>query len=164
MLSDRKKGINSSLTWGSLNPCSNGICSLTVSSSAQKEGMLLRLNPCSNGICSLTDRERCSQDQKRSLNPCSNGICSLTNTQTTWSIRTSRVLILVLMEYALWRLRQLLSSQSDVVLILVLMEYALWHFHNGSFKHIIHSLNPCSNGICSLTKPRTSYVWFFVKS
>ena len=38
-----------------------------------------RLNPCSNGICSLTNKKKMTTDDwKDSLNPCSNGICSLT--------------------------------------------------------------------------------------
>ena len=36
------------------------------------------------------------------------------------------VLILVLMEYALWRLNVLINLKIKAVLILVLMEYALW--------------------------------------
>ena len=37
------------------------------------------------------------------------------------------VLILVLMEYALWQIEyEILTEKDKVVLILVLMEYALW--------------------------------------
>ena len=63
-----------------------------------------------------------------SLNPYSNGICSL----RWWGYRP------------LW-------LQEDYVLILILMEYALW-----DIKEVIAaakaagSLNPYSNGICSL--------------
>ncbi len=40
---------------------------------------LERLNPCSNGICSLTTLDLGGITIKElSLNPCSNGICSLT--------------------------------------------------------------------------------------
>ena len=36
------------------------------------------------------------------------------------------VLILILMEYALWRLQKGRERGSEEVLILILMEYALW--------------------------------------
>ena len=86
------------------------------------------LNPCSNGICSLTWRGvQGICKTKFCLNPCSNGICSLT---TAWEISCYTqgcVLILVLMEYALWRWSQCnQGQQGSSVLILVLMEYALW--------------------------------------
>ena len=88
-----------------LNPCSNGICSLTRNPAycRQKNAPVLILvlmeyalwlermktlppppkclNPCSNGICSLTWRTVGVFDtSKWGLNPCSNGICSLTGT------------------------------------------------------------------------------------
>ncbi len=59
------------------------------------------LNPCSNGICSLTDPKELGGWISQGLNPCSNGICSLTNTAKNVSARSFAVLILVLMEYAL---------------------------------------------------------------
>ena len=62
------------------------------------------------------------------------------------------VLILVLMEYALWHLLKSVKARSRQVLILVLMEYALWHATLKSVKKFFGSLNPCSNGICSLTE------------
>ncbi len=37
----------------SLNPCSNGICSLTTSATRLRLLSRQSLNPCSNGICSL---------------------------------------------------------------------------------------------------------------
>ena len=113
-----------------------------------------------------------------SLNPCSNGICSLTFTNhasTKWTevlilvlmeyalwpkgstlCRTKRtVLILVLMEYALWQ-QGIESSRwwRQIVLILVLMEYALWQKHGYEIVYLCGSLNPCSNGICSLTNTK----------
>jgi len=36
------------------------------------------LNPCSNGICSLTYYQVGEEARRCGLNPCSNGICSLT--------------------------------------------------------------------------------------
>ena len=114
------------LVGGCLNPCSNGICSLTFDCIANKvaiyvlilvlmeyalwQRQLLRhrqrrqgLNPCSNGICSLTvSRSSLPVVFLYRLNPCSNGICSLT---TDYSAKRGQ-----------WT-----------------------------------RLNPCSNGICSLT-------------
>ena len=60
------------------------------------------LNPCSNGICSLTWTKLVStQNGMLSLNPCSNGICSLTQGCGKGTRYRKMVLILVLMEYAL---------------------------------------------------------------
>ena len=108
------------------------------------------------------------------LNPCSNGIWSLTK-QRLWSSRDSPVLILVLMEYGLWRRLAYPDWLPDYVLILVLMEYGLWQSVSppsqglGSVLILVlmeyglwpqyqlppvtggASLNPCSNGIWSLT-------------
>ena len=110
-----------------LNPCSNGICSLTKKL-LWIQHLLRSLNPCSNGICSLTIRSWSKTQTNTSLNPCSNGICSLTDFLTG------------------------LQRQFPRVLILVLMEYALWQFVLNGLGDRQTSLNPCSNGICSLTK------------
>ena len=61
------------------------------------------LNPCSNGICSLTCGKLVINDKEAaaSLNPCSNGICSLTSNGKGFLNYLENVLILVLMEYAL---------------------------------------------------------------
>ena len=67
---------------------------------------------------------------KPCLNPCSNGICSLTVSifTTPWQMG---VLILVLMEYALWRIvANNYINTLTIVLILVLMEYALWRLNH----------------------------------
>ena len=59
------------------------------------------LNPCSNGIWSLTLRARDNPATLAlSLNPCSNGIWSLT-LGDTFKDTPEGVLILVLMEYGL---------------------------------------------------------------
>ena len=112
--------------------------------------------------------------QLTGLNPCSNGIWSLT--LTWWRLlRTFLVLILVLMEYGLWPDNIRLDSLRDSVLILVLMEYGLWPnlkevimamkfvlilvlmeygLWPGAQAHAmgaVRCLNPCSNGIWSLT-------------
>ena len=88
------------------------------------------------------------------------------------------VLILVLMEYGLWRIMNKVELVKAFVLILVLMEYGLWRMKSPNFRAIIRvlilvlmeyglwpvrrwltaskrlSLNPCSNGIWSLTDER----------
>ena len=61
----------------SLNPCSNGIWSLTPFDE-QIDRVRKGLNPCSNGIWSLTWRFVWNINFLSSLNPCSNGIWSLT--------------------------------------------------------------------------------------
>ena len=61
-----------------------------------------RLNPCSNGICSLTSYTKDANAKRvKGLNPCSNGICSLTKPRPVYAMLATPVLILVLMEYAL---------------------------------------------------------------
>ena len=84
-----------------LNPCSNGIWSLTPEQARQlpvQEG----LNPCSNGIWSLTKGAGVFSDPlPPRLNPCSNGIWSLTEQGTCARLVRVHVLILVLMEYGL---------------------------------------------------------------
>ena len=72
-------------------------CTLT----AEEVKNIQRLNPCSNGICSLTmTAEDGSISPADGLNPCSNGICSLTIMKVQF-FKDKIVLILVLMEYAL---------------------------------------------------------------
>ena len=63
---------------------------------------------------------------KESLNPYSNGIYSM-------SLRSLRT-----------------NNPQVVVLILILMEYALWARGNPRHQYKKQSLNPYSNGICSL--------------
>ena len=60
-----------------LNPCSNGIWSLTVTT-LRLITLIASLNPCSNGIWSLTVGPGGNHMRGRCLNPCSNGIWSLT--------------------------------------------------------------------------------------
>ncbi len=83
------------------------------------------LNPCSNGICSSSQRWGQVPPVPDCLNPCSNGICSSRRTEVC-RLRT--------------RLR---------VLILVLMEYALREVQSDAYSQVSNRLNPCSNGICS---------------
>ena len=87
----------------------------------------IRLNPCSNGIWSLTHMQSTWFQPSWSLNPCSNGIWSLTAWHESYYHDPAWVLILVLMEYGLWRKR------------------------TGAVAPRQHCLNPCSNGIWSLT-------------
>ena len=61
------------------------------------------------------------------------------------------VLILVLMEYGLWPGAATITVTLTAVLILVLMEYGLWLNKVEPSVGIILRLNPCSNGIWSLT-------------
>ena len=85
------------------------------------------LNPCFNGICSLSSfNKQLKEHFYGSLNPCFNGICSLRCGHVSEIQLFGKVLILVLMEYALWELEQL------------------------SKEGLIKGLNPCFNGICSL--------------
>ena len=135
-----------------LNPCSNGIWSLTPEQARQlpvQEG----LNPCSNGIWSLTKGAGVFSDPlPPRLNPCSNGIWSLTEQGTCARLVRVHVLILVLMEYGLWLTDTCIEFAYNEVLILVLMEYGLW-LCTGLIDKLFakDSLNPCSNGIWSLT-------------
>ena len=109
-----------------------------------------------------------------SLNPCSNGIWSLTQVPSSLStpfsvlilvlmeyglwqtefrrlVSMGKVLILVLMEYGLWQVVECLLDGRHGVLILVLMEYGLWLNWEGAAWWPPLCLNPCSNGIWSLT-------------
>ena len=81
------------------------------------------LNPCCNGICSLRWCVTAPARRRKSLNPCCNGICSL-------------------------RVKENTIKANQVVLILVVMEYALWGWRGRWIGR--WSLNPCCNGICSL--------------
>ena len=122
------------LTLIGLNPCSNGIWSLTTRGGRidHSNGVLILvlmeyglwhdnrntyqlnrcLNPCSNGIWSLTlATGEWVDDGLERLNPCSNGIWSLTIILSIfWS--TSVVLILVLMEYGLWPARRFAATSA----------------------------------------------------
>ena len=134
-----------------LNPCSNGIWSLTIAKMfyatvprvlilvLMEYGLWLntrgvlwldsyRLNPCSNGIWSLTNVIEDIRRSYKSLNPCSNGIWSLTGC------------------------RQPEGTYAFCVLILVLMEYGLWPRSRPRESRSLGSRNPCSNGIWSLTR------------
>ena len=62
------------------------------------------------------------------------------------------VLILVLMEYGLWHSDEESMFLYRLVLILVLMEYGLWQAAHLDDEEAAASLNPCSNGIWSLTE------------
>ena len=161
-----------------LNPCFNGICSLSLQNCNYCSYLKKRLNPCFNGICSLSLGNWSIRiiPPTKCLNPCFNGICSLSQLGKGHRPLRRHVLILVLMEYALWEIDERAYIKVVEVLILVLMEYALWAFQTKSkqfkftnsinhcfnviwslsFNEIVKSLmiaglNPCFNGICSLS-------------
>ena len=83
------------------------------------------LNPCCNGIYSMS----CSYSYVSCwscLNPCCNGIYSMSVMQIANNF-SERVLILVVMEYTQWVYELLWRySESTCVLILVVMEYTQW--------------------------------------
>ena len=123
MVSDRLQGVYIPRPH-CLNPCSNGIWSLTGQIiSPQVWIIVLILVLMEYGLWPLPRRD--ARTWAVSLNPCSNGIWSLTF--TVMPIRQIIcVLILVLMEYGLWRRPHVLPDAVLKVLILVLMEYGLW--------------------------------------
>ena len=83
-----------------LNPCFDGICSMSWCSRSQPYAVG-RLNPCFDGICSMSSVARRAKCAKRSLNPCFDGICSMSvHIETVNDQARAKVLILVLMEYA----------------------------------------------------------------
>ena len=172
-----------SLSVCSLNPCSNGIWSLTfgwfvvlhypydvlilvlmeyglwLSFLFIKAEKLGCLNPCSNGIWSLTERLM-TIARIYSLNPCSNGIWSLT------VFRPGKHLVSVCLNpcsNGIWSLTGTChrAGVPEAVLILVLMEYGLWLNFSWAFNELLKSLNPCSNGIWSLTIMVSYYVHGF---
>ncbi len=84
-----------------LNPYSNGICSMsseTTKSNIYKEC----LNPYSTGICSMRWAIHGFGKEHGGLNPYSTGICSMSGMVNIYLIRIDEVLILILLEYALW--------------------------------------------------------------
>ena len=55
------------------------------------------------------------------------------------------------MEYALWEPKTGEAQEVEMVLILILMEYALWvTIDDMTDEDVKEGLNPYSNGICSL--------------
>ena len=108
-----------------LNPCCSGICSLSQIYLNIKI-RLSCLNPCCSGICSLRVKWFYCSNRRNGLNPCCSGICSLRMLTQTIEGLWKRVLILVVVEYALWDLQ-------------------------SPYCGYIHCLNPCCSGICSLS-------------
>ena len=142
-----------------LNPCSNGIWSLTIYACVQSttNSSVLILVLMEYGLWHWNVS---SKSQLQCLNPCSNGIWSLT---PSWCClcHFQQVLILVLMEYGLWLKKGNLIPANAMVLILVLMEYGLWPTPRELFWGLRVRLNPCSNGIWSLTskiKPLSEWI------
>ena len=85
----------------SLNPCRNGRCSLRLTYWPNSTTMLC-LNPCCNGRCSLSCRTSMFRNIAACLNPCCNGRCSLSLKRESNRPCHRSVLILVVMENALW--------------------------------------------------------------
>ena len=81
-----------------LNPCCNGIYSMSVHAVIRVKNMQRGLNPCCNGIYSMRWQQNHSESQLRSLNPCCNGIYSM-RAPTYMFNQHANVLILVVMEY-----------------------------------------------------------------
>ena len=133
----------------SLNPCSNGIWSLTLTSVSRWLGrsQVLILVLMEYGLW------QCGQNHNRGS---VNVLILVLMEYGLWlpkdmkNIRAARVLILVLMEYGLWRIHGGVPEDGRQVLILVLMEYGLWP-HTTQYAKRRSRLNPCSNGIWSLT-------------
>ena len=120
--------------------------------------MHLSLNPCSNGIWSLTHNFTSGNHYvKASLNPCSNGIWSLT-LHSKQHFCTYRVLILVLMEYGLWHWQGL--PYLNPPFCLNPCSNGIWSLTPMSRSPPLRRqcLNPCSNGIWSLTKDDNCYL------
>ena len=86
-----------------------------------------------------------------SLNPCSIGIWSVTKWFYISQLTYCLVLILVLLEYGLWRKWTTFTWTSWDVLILVLLEYGLWPRKLYQRCRQPLCLNPCSIGIWSVT-------------
>ena len=59
------------------------------------------LNPCCSGICSLSIKNGMITTESLSLNPCCSGICSLRCSDYPFTVDEFKVLILVVVEYAL---------------------------------------------------------------
>ena len=85
----------------------------------------LSLNPCCNGIYSMSSAFSQTKDWSKCLNPCCNGIYSMSNVVPQENyVRV--VLILVVMEYTQWVLTKRVKAKLSLVLILVVMEYTQW--------------------------------------
>ena len=87
-----------------------------------------RLNPCFNGWCTLTWDFGLPRIYINCLNPCFNGWCTLTV-----------------------RVEETETIKVEIVLILVLMDDALWQPLCFGCKAFWRGLNPCFNGWCTLT-------------
>ncbi len=68
----------------SLNPYSNGICSMSYLKNIRSPTRLLSLNPYSNGICSMRVANKLNDAVGKGLNPYSNGICSMSAQSKTY--------------------------------------------------------------------------------
>ena len=108
------------------------------------------LNPYYNGICSPTLRgmKRCAYGRVLIL------IIMEYALRQGWGVverNAVRVLILIIMEYALRQVGSVANRIASAVLILIIMEYALRHREWVVMLRRLNSLNPYYNGICSPT-------------
>ena len=109
----------------SLNPCSNGIWSLTKRPQApQAEPWVLILVLMEYGLWHSRACLRLQGSYVLILVLMEYGLWL--STQSAGERRRGGVLILVLMEYGLWQRVRGRQDRAYVVLILVLMEYGLW--------------------------------------
>ena len=144
----------SSSSFARLNPCCNGIYSMSVNWSklSRNNDVLILvvmeytqweksmnewktktgLNPCCNGIYSMRSHQRfwC---RFWGLNPCCNGIYSMRSKDTKEWRKTQNVLILVVMEYTQW-VATIVTSVLSI------------------------GLNPCCNGIYSMRIPTNNII------
>ena len=135
-----------------LNPCCNGRWSLTIEN--WYLNIVGSLNPCCNGRWSLTmwGQSECKY-LIISLNPCCNGRWSLTSIWIKTPSHSILVLILVVMEDGLWRVR---VPRKKVVLCLNPCCNGRWSLtHVSNEGNAFACLNPCCNGRWSLTKTPT---------
>ena len=87
------------------------------------------------------------------LNPCFNGIWSLRTSEPKSSGRTNPVLILVLMEYGLWEIKAWKLRFHSFGGCLNPCFNGIWSLSNNETNILlqkVNSLNPCFNGIWSL--------------
>ena len=62
--------------------------------------------------------------------------------------KQEKVSILVLVDYALEPIQEVISDVQGWVSILVLVDYALEQYQKTNFKHQMTCFNPCFSGLC----------------
>jgi len=84
------------------------------------------LNPYCIGRCSLRSYHPMSERLERSLNPYCIGRCSLRSFAWNQAVPNLIVLILIVLEDALWEIHRRPMGEVVMVLILIVLEDALW--------------------------------------